>query len=161
MSIRDTRSINPLQLNEKEYNLAIKYLPNQTFIKMSLTIPYFYTTSLPHTYNILKESLPTVLKTECFNDSNLPFDKEVKNTEIGHLFEHIILEYLCQLKIKEGYKRALFKGVTNWNWKKDAKGTFRIYINLRPKDVIYFEMALEKSIKLLNKILLLNKSYIN
>lgn len=153
MSIRDNRDINPLLISEKQYSLAVKHLSYQTSIRMNLNTSYFHTSHLPYTYDILKSNLPTVLNTECFNDSNLPFSEEVKNTEIGHLFEHIILEYLCQLKIREGHRKALFRGVTNWNWKKDTRGTFHIFINLKPADVIYLDLALEKSIGLLNKIL--------
>ena len=153
MSIKNYHDINPLLINEKSYNLAVKHLSNQTFIKMSLATPYFHTADLPSTYDILKNNLPNVLKTECFNDSGLPFDEEVKNTEIGHLFEHIILEYLCQLKIKEGHGKAIFRGVTNWNWKRDTRGTFHIFIDIDPADVMFLDIALEKSVKLLNIIL--------
>lgn len=153
MSILSIKKINPLLIYEKHYSLAVKHVPYQTNIKMSLSTPYFHTHALPHTYNVLEENLPTVLDTQCFNDSGFPFDTEVKNTEIGHLFEHILLEYLCQLKIKNGHKKATFRGVTNWNWKKDARGTFYINIDLNPKDVIYLDIAIEKSIILLNKIL--------
>lgn len=161
MSIRNSSQINPLLVNEKDYNLAIKHLTDKTFITMSLMTSYFHTTHLPSTYQILKDNLPTVLQTECFNDSGLPFDQEVKNTEIGHLFEHILLEYLCELKIQYGHKKALFKGVTNWNWKKDAKGTFHIFIDIDQKDVIFLDIALEKSIKLLNKVLENNNTRLN
>jgi hypothetical protein len=153
MSIKNSRDINPLLVNQENYNLAIRHMSTYTSIQMSLLTPYYHTTYLPNTYKTLKTLLPSVLKTECFNDSGLPFDTEVKNTEIGHLFEHILLEYLCQLKIKGGHKRASFRGVTNWNWKRDARGTFHISIDISPKDVIYLDIAMEKSIVLLNKIL--------
>jgi len=153
MSIKNFHNINPLLVSEKSYNLSIRHLTNQTSIKMALNTSYFHTTHLPSTYKILEDNLPSVLKTECFNDMGLPFDEEVKNTEIGHLFEHILLEYLCELKIRNGHKRAIFRGVTNWNWKKDARGTFHIFIDIDSKDVMFLDIALEKSIKLLNIIL--------
>jgi len=153
MSIRNSNIIKPLLVNQKNYNLSVKHFTNQTQIEMSLLTPYYHTTHLPSTYEVLSDNLPTVLKTKCFNDSDLPFDIEVKNTEIGHLFEHILLEYLCQLKIQNGYSNACFRGVTNWNWKKDVKGTFHIFIDLEPEDIIYLDIAMEKSMKLLNKIL--------
>ncbi len=161
MSIKTIHNINPLLVNEKSYNLAIKHLSDQTSIIMTLNTSFFHTIHLPFTHQILRYNLPTVLKTECFNDSGLPFNEEVKNTEIGHLFEHILLEYLCELKIQNGYKKAIFKGVTNWNWKKDAKGTFHIFIDITPKDIMFLDIALEKSIKLLNKILDENNFVIN
>ncbi len=156
MSTFDQKDINPNQVSSPFYTLAIKNSTNGTQIKMSLMTDYYHTNSLPSTSRFLEKTLPEVLETKCFNDSNLPFDMEVKNTEIGHLFEHILLEYLCQTKIRDGHQRASFRGLTNWNWRKDPKGTFHITIDTKPKDIIYFEYALEKSIELLNKILALN-----
>lgn len=153
MSILDNQNINPYLLNAKAYQLAVKNSNRGTSIKMSLYTNYYHTNSLPKTNTILEDILPQVLKTQCFNELNLPFDSEVRNTEIGHLFEHILLEYLCQEKIANGYKRASFRGVTKWNWRKDAKGTFNIVIKVNPSDIIFFQYALEKSIKLLDKIL--------
>ncbi len=154
MSILDNQVINPYLLDSQSYQLAIKSSQKgPTTITMSLFTPYFHTNHLPDTHSILSTNLPEVLRTQCFNDSNLPFDIEVKNTEIGHLFEHIILEYLCQIKIKNGHKKASFRGVTNWNWKKDLKGTYHIKIGLKPEDLIFFETALRKSVRLLNRIM--------
>ena len=95
---------------------------------------------------ILQRNLPQVLDALCFNDSNLPFDIEVKNTEMGHLFEHIILEYMCEEKIKNGFPKASFKGVTNWNWKKDIQGTFHIQIEIEPADLEFFEVAFDEDV---------------
>ncbi len=153
MSIYNQDSIGPHMLNYPAYRLEIKNSQKGAFIKMKLFTSYFHTNSLPFTHSLLKKHLPEVLLTKCFNDSGLPFDKEVENTEIGHLFEHIILEYLCQRKIESGHKRASFRGVTNWNWREDERGTFNIEIGLKPQDIIYFQYALEKSIKLLDKLI--------
>lgn len=153
MSILDQQNINPTLVSSPFYNLAVKNSAYGTQIKMTLTTDYFHTNYLPKTSRLLERLLPEVLETKCFNDMNLPFNEEVKNTEIGHLFEHILLEYLCQVKIGDGYQRASFKGLTNWNWKKDPRGTFHITIETKPKDIIYLQYALEKSIELLNRIL--------
>jgi len=115
------------------------------------------TSDFPHTYRTLKTFLPSVLTTECFNDENLPFSQEVKSTEIGHLFEHILLEYMCQLKIAKGHKSAVFAGKTRWNWERDPRGTFHIRVNCTLKDVDIFPTALNKTIALM-KIILNSKS---
>lgn len=156
MSILDNQTIKPYLLSSQNYQLAIKNSYKGTFIKMSLFTDFYHTNSLPHTTEVLEEILPPVLKTQCFNELNLPFYSEVKNTEIGHLFEHILLEYLCQEKIADGYKKASFRGVTKWNWRNEKKGTFNIVIDAKPADIIYFQYALTKSIELLNKILAKN-----
>lgn len=162
MSILSVRTINPNELASDNYKLAIKISRNGTTnITMALLTSFYHTSFLPRTQEILHSNLPEVLKTQCFNDSDLPFNIEVKNTEIGHLFEHIILEYMCQLKIANGYKKASFRGVTKWNWRKDARGTFHIKIDVRPTDIIFLENALQKSMALLNRILQGKNAYIN
>jgi hypothetical protein len=93
MSIIENQQINPHQLTYKDYRLAIKNSHKGTTITMYLNTPFFYTKYLPKTHRILKTMVPQVLKTQCFNDSNLPFNVEVRDTEIGHMFEHIILEF--------------------------------------------------------------------
>ncbi len=152
-------TINPYMTQHPYYNLAIRKSANETAITMSLFTNYFHTDSIPSTYDILKKELPTVLKTECFNESGFAFSTEVKNTEIGHLFEHILLEYLCQQKIGNGHTRASFRGLTQWNWRKDEKGTFHITIEAKPEDTLFFKEALEKSVLLLNTILSSKKKF--
>lgn len=153
------KTINPYLIQHPYFNLAVRKSSQETAITMSLLTNYFHTDSIPSTYKILQQNLPAVLKTECFNDSHLPFDAEVKNTEIGHLFEHILLEYLCQHKIQNGHKKASFRGLTQWNWKKDLKGTFHITIEAKPEDTLFFKEALEKSVLLLNTILSSRKRF--
>ncbi len=152
MSIIQTHQIYP---NFQKYENYYMSLNNSTEnIQITLLSPDILTThSLPHTRQILKEYFPNVLKTSCFNDAGLPFHEEVKNTEIGHLFEHIMLSFLCELKVKSGFKKVSFRGVTEWNWKKDAKGTFHIKINIKSEDVIYINDAYTKSHEILKLIL--------
>lgn len=120
---------------------------------MQLFTPVVNTCHMQHTYQTLKKLLPSILRAECFNDDNLPFYKEVRRTEIGHLFEHIMLEYLCIGKISQGHSCVAFEGLTKWNWKKDTRGTFHIYINVGYKDFEIFHEALGQSIQLLKTIL--------
>ena len=111
---------------------------------------------IPETFPILKKFLPSVLSTECFNDQGIPFKKELKRTEVGHLFEHILLEYMCRFKIAKGYKTAAYKGRTRWNWERDPMGMFHININCTLNDADILPMALNKSIALM-KIILKNE----
>jgi hypothetical protein len=120
---------------------------------MYCSTPYLSTNLLPKTKNILKKTLPTVLLTECFNSEGLAFSKEVKNTEIAHLFEHILLEYLCLEKISQGFSSASFSGRTHWNWIKYPKGSFFITITIEKTDLKFLPISIEKSINLLEKIL--------
>lgn len=143
----------PSLIQTEPYTLAISQSRKSILIYMELNTAHFHTNNFPRTYDILKHELPSVLSTKCFNKERLPFDREVINTEIGHLFEHILLQYLCIMKLQDGSKKALYKGLTQWDWDKDRKGTFHITISVNISDWEIFPRALKKSQRLLEKVL--------
>ncbi len=124
-----------------------------THLILDFFVPKIYTSELPNTLPVLWELLPSIYKSQCFNEGNLTFCEEVKDTEIGHLFEHILLEFLCITKLKRGFECSEYSGVTNWNWKKERKGKFHVKIDLGISDYEIFKEAIEKSIYLMNLIL--------
>ncbi len=140
---------------ENLFSLAITQKQTSTKIIMQLLYNQVNTRDIPIIVQLLQENLPNVLHTQCFNDEGLPFSVEVVHTEIGHLFEHILLEYLCQLKIAKGASRASYAGRTKWNWVRDPRGKFHIRLTCGVKDADILPMALEKSISLM-KIILAN-----
>ncbi len=107
-----------------------------------------HTGKMSHTLPTLKKLLPTILKSTCFNENNIPFSIEVLRTELGHLFEHILLEYLCQLKLRKGYEEAMFSGTTDWNWNKYPRGTFQITVSVGEEDLDIFPEAFMKTVTL-------------
>lgn len=135
------------------FSLNLRHTKAHTYLTMSLFIPQVNTVDFPNTFSILQKMLPSVLKTECFNDDNNPFFEEVRHTEVGHLFEHILLDYLCMLKIMKGFSSATYSGRTSWNWKKDAYGTFHIAIGAGQREQEIFMEALKKTIDLIHMIL--------
>lgn len=135
------------------FTLEIEQNALTTMLVMRLTTPIVNTRELPKTYQVLKENLPTVLQSQCFNEANLPFSTEVRSTEIGHLFEHILLDYLCYFKLDSGCKRASFSGETNWNWKNDPRGTFYIDISAGINEREIFVKALQKTIVLVQTLM--------
>ncbi|GEM_PF-1137264 len=139
---------------ENLFSLAITQKESSTKIVMQST-NLINTAEIPFIVDLLREYLPNVLLTQCFNEGNLPFTLEVRNTEIGHLFEHILLEYLCQLKIAKGFSEAEFSGRTRWNWIKDPRGKFHIRLNCGIEDADILPAAIEKTIELM-KLLLQN-----
>ena len=106
------------------------------------------TCMIPQTLPYLMTKLPSVLKTQCFNDKKLPFMKEVRKTEMGHLFEHILLEYLCMEKMEEGATDVVYNGVTWWDWQKEQEGSFHIQVDCGLADNITLAKALGKTILL-------------
>jgi hypothetical protein len=135
------------------FSLAVTQKIRTTKIIMQSFNNHVTTASLPLTSSVLQLYLPHVLETECFNEEGLPFALEVKKTELGHLFEHILLEYLCAFKIAKGYKEAVFEGRTKWNWIRDPRGQFHIYLNCGKKDADILLPAIEKTIELMKRIM--------
>lgn len=72
---------------------------------------------------------------------------------MGHLFEHLIIEFMCQEKLSGGARSASFSAYTFWNWNREARGTFHIEIEAGNNDIQYFYPALEQATVLLNKII--------
>lgn len=134
-----------LDLSETKFGVRL----TMALCTESLTTRFF-----PGTYLILSQHLPRIFKSRCFNQGNLPFCREVQDTEMGHLFEHILLEYLCELKISRGASRAIFRGETWWDWRVSRRGTYFIDIQSFSLDKKLFNEALRKSIKLFNIIIM-------
>lgn len=65
--------------------------------------------------------LPGLAQHRCHNDDGLSFGDEVADTEVPHLFEHIVLELMAEA----GSPRSL-RGETHWDFKRDGRGVFRV-----------------------------------
>lgn len=154
MSILSARIVSQTPfLRNDFFSLQVTSGKIKTAIRMRLFTGTVNTSELKHTCKLLKKELPSIFSSTCYNEENLPFAQEVLRTEIGHLFEHILLEYLCQEKLEKGHVNVSFEGVTNWNWLKDPYGTFRISISLGLNEEEILFPAMTKSASLLLKIL--------
>ncbi|MGI5827728.1 MAG: cyanophycin synthetase family protein [Patescibacteria group bacterium] len=135
------------------FTLVLDQQEDKTKITMKIHDSLVNTRELPGTLAILEENLPSIFRTTCFNDDHVSFLKEVRHTEVGHLFEHIILAYLCENTVVEKNCSITYKGETSWNWLKDDFGTYHITLNVGKKDANVFFSSLEKSIILLDTIM--------
>jgi len=154
------------------YKLDLKIKGNNIVIKLIMLTPYINTQNLQHTKSYFKDNLPSIFNSECYNSENLPFNVEIANTELGHLFEHILLEKLCEEKILTGKEEATFSGNTSWNWTKDPYGVFNIFVEIENSDLEIVKNSLLKtcilfsaflsneniSSEILNKEMLINSS---
>jgi len=140
--------------SSSHFSLAMRQVKKNTKFIMNLKSDIISTHDLPDTQSILKQILPSIFKSTCYNEYKYTFKKEVTKTEIGHLFEHILIEYLCLYKISEGCEEAEYSGLTKWNWKLHPKGSFHITVSAGRDDVVILSSALEKSIMLINRILI-------
>jgi hypothetical protein len=134
--------------NSPLFNLKIRQTSRVTVIDMQLGVSFVNTCDIPGTLEFLQQNYPSVLKTQCFNEKNLPFAVEVNETEIGHLFEHLLIDNLCSLKIKSGAKKASFNGTTSWNWQENPRGFFQIWIDIGREDLELLISALKQTINL-------------
>ncbi len=141
------------------FSLDIFQTATNTDLTMELHKPIVNTKELPHTLPFLREHFPGVLRTKCYNEQNLPFKKEVVRTEIGHLFEHIILEELCSLKIADGACTAIHSGETSWNWVEEAEGIFHITIDIGNREFMVLSKAVSKASYLIESLFAVNKLY--
>jgi hypothetical protein len=139
------------------FSLSVSYDSHATYIQMQVFSPTINTASLPHTYHILDRFFPDFKASACVNTSNIPFDKEVRSTEIGHLFEHILLSYIYKAKREQGKKRVKVTGETSWNWYQYPTGFFSITITLGAKERSILFFALAKTIHLIEYIFMFHE----
>lgn len=125
--------------------LRIAIEKRETHIVMELKKDKINTSQIPCVFSMLEKQLPNIFYSQCFNEKQLPFHIEVKSTELGHLFEHILLEYLCQIKMANGYDNVEYSGITDWNWKVNKRGTFNIAIDAGFSERIFLIRAIQKS----------------
>lgn len=128
--------------NLEHYSLELNFSQNFLKISMQVKSAYANTKSLPSTYSFLEKNFPGVLFTECFNAQNLPFHHEVKETEFGHLFEHIFIEQLKNIKVKNGHEKVVINGRTDWDWNINPHGLFEIFIDAGTYEDQHIEEAL-------------------
>lgn len=153
MSIITAQVTSKRYFKNKSFGILVDIGDVNTEITMEMFIPVISTKKMHDIVQILEKNLPSVFNSTCFNDYNYSFEKEVENTEIGHLFEHILLEYLCELKRELGIEAPVHNGLTKWNWYEDKRGVFHISIDAGVRDEQVFEIALQKSVKLVSEIL--------
>ncbi len=141
------------QYHTRDFVVDIKSSPKK--VLMDVVVPEKFATTLafPHTLTFLETNCHSVLHTKCFNDHNLPFKEEVKDTELAHLFEHIILDSLVHAKVEAGSERAKFRGVTKWNWIDNPVGTFEVELYVPKNDQHLLELVLPRAIKLMEDLI--------
>lgn len=67
------------------------------------------------------ELLPGLRRHVCDNSEGITFAEEISDTEVPHLFEHVVIELMA----RAGSPRGL-KGETRWDFSRDGHGTFRV-----------------------------------
>jgi hypothetical protein len=148
-----------LQNRSKLFDFVLSQRPDHTEITIQFYTNYYTTNEIPETISLLESTLPRIFRHKCFNNGNLAFKKEAANTELGHLFEHILLEFLCIYKFKEGQLDFNLKGLTEWNWLQDPRGIFYISLNTTKEDTLLLQQAILQTKRLMETILQTNTSH--
>jgi len=133
------------------YTLSFIHTKGYFYIQGTILTAPISTDLLPDTYAVLERYLPQIFSSQCYNDKQLPFSKELLRTETSHLLEHILLEYLCNEKLKNGACRASFSGVTRWYV--DSPQQFEITIKKKNMNQMLLLKALKQSLYIFDQIL--------
>lgn len=137
--------------NNYNYSISLKVGEKTSYINMVIHDNRLLTSDFPQTYQVLLKLAPDVLMTHCFNEQGLPFKQEVINTELAHLFEHILIQKLSTLRKSCG-KNSTYSGTTYWNWNEEPEGVFHIKLNCGVNDADILESALVFSIDIFNSV---------
>ena len=139
-------------LTNDNFRLRFGFEEDGVTIDLNVLGEVLNTRQIPNIYPLLFTILPSILRNRCFNDENLPFCEEVGRTELGHLFEHILLEYMCILKSRKT-KNVSFSGKTYWEKSEAPAKNFTIKISCSLSDIPFFLKSLDQSVKAMNLIL--------
>jgi hypothetical protein len=107
--------------------LEICVQPDDRRIKLTVEMPdpdRFLTSQVPHLPHRLFRLFPTLARHKCENGLGLTFRQECRQTEIPHLFEHLIIELQSQAQPAE-----VLRGETEWNWTIDPRGRFHVQVD--------------------------------
>lgn len=113
---------------------------------------YLTTSAHPGLQSFLGSELPSIFTCSCDNPDQNSFAQEVTNTELAHLFEHVLLEYLCDEKISTNTYPVAYSGRTFWGDRDLPKGTFRIKISMSDTEANLLNNALSKAHTLMSKL---------
>lgn len=107
---------------------AITFFPRHTRITVRFRHS-LYSSQVDRLRAHLLDMLPSLREHICYNRSGLPFTEELENTELGHVFEHVVLAIL--------ERRGLCtSGQTTWNWHRDPIGTYHVTISTGKKHLV-------------------------
>jgi len=139
--------------NHPEYELEINPQLKTTLFCLTVRPELLYASAFPTLVETLTKKVLNIFSCECFNPHGNAFKKEVVNTETGHLFEHILLEFLCDEKLKYGYRQVEYNGMTQWNWKEEKPGVYNICIDVSSNEYEILTQALSKTLDVINGLI--------
>lgn len=136
---------NKTLISNNKFNIGFRVFGSIVKIDLHMKTSIGTTKSISSCTDCLLAHVPSVFTTQCFNDKNLSFYDEVKDTQLGHLFEHILIEYMCLYKLK--FQNSVnFSGRTYWRSQYEDPRDFTVIVNCKIIDWPIFIKALKKTI---------------
>jgi len=126
--------------------LDIDFKERETVITIFILPEMISTSRINNFSEKLFKILPSLGNHFCINESNNDFAHELKNTELAHVLEHILMELIGK-KDKEVKK---ISGLTSWNWRKEGNFIYKIRIDYSKKT--YFKKSLSEALSILNDL---------
>lgn len=83
----------------------------------------------PHLPDTLFDIIPSIREHRCDNDESLTFEVEAQDTEIPHLFEHLVIE--LQVRAMGG----ALSGETSWDWTREPHGWFHVAVDYHNREL--------------------------
>ncbi len=108
--------------------LAITFFPRHTRLTVRFR-HHLYSGQLPTLATSLISMLPSLREHLCTNARGLSFEQELHDTELGHVFEHVMLAILAD-------RGLCTRGQTTWNWHRDPVGTYHVTISTGRKMLV-------------------------
>lgn len=104
---------------------SVTFFPRHTRITVRFR-HHLYSSHLPGLASHLLAMLPSLREHFCINRRGLTFEEELKETEMGHVFEHVVLAVLA-------LRGVATRGQTTWNWQRDPIGMFQVTVGTGKK----------------------------
>lgn len=101
--------------------LGITFFPRHTRLTVRFR-HHLYSGQLPTLAPSLVSMLPSLREHLCTNARGLSFEEELRDTELGHVFEHVMLAILAD-------RGVCTRGQTTWNWHRDPVGTYHVTLS--------------------------------
>ena len=125
---------------------TIEFKDTNTLINLQTYPESFHTSLLPGIDKHLIKHLPALKYHLCDNEFSRTFPDELKDTEIAHAFEHVLLQKIGDLDPRA----KAVKGETHWDWKKSPRFSYEIDLVYRNDPVVL--KAISSSIDVFRKI---------
>jgi len=105
------------------------------------------TSQVPELKQNILRMFPSIVDHQCDNDRKVDFVEELTDTEIAHVFEHVLIEIIGQ----EDELAVSLKAQTIWNWRLNPRWTYQIEVDYANEDI--FLRSVVKTAKVLREMI--------